>query len=55
MYQEWMSLIDLVEGDTAKRLNEVAVKDGWREIQLKEALDMVSRNWLTGQSQKPMF
>ena len=40
MYQEWMSLIDLVEGDTAKRLNEVAVKDGWREIQLKEALDM---------------
>lgn len=40
MYQEWMSLIDLVEDDTAKRLNEVAAKDGWREVQPKEALDM---------------
>ena len=40
MYQEWMSLIDLVEEDTAKKLNEIAVKDGWREIQPKEALDL---------------
>ena len=40
MYQEWMSLMDLVEEDTAKRLNEVAAKDGWREVQPKEALDM---------------
>ena len=40
MYQEWMSLIDLVEEDTAKKLNEIATKEGWREIQPKEALDM---------------
>ena len=40
MYQEWMSLIDLVEEDTAKKLNEIADKDGWREVQPKEALDM---------------
>ena len=40
MYQEWMSLIDLVEEDTAKKLNEIATKDGWREVQPKEALDM---------------
>jgi len=40
MYQEWMSLIDLVEEDTAKKLNDIAVKNGWREIQPNEALDM---------------
>ena len=40
MYQEWMSLIDLVEEDTAKMLNERAAKEGWREVQPKEALDM---------------
>ena len=40
MYQEWMSLIDLVEEDAAKKLNEIATKDGWREIQPKEALNM---------------
>ena len=40
MYQEWMSLIDLVEEGTAKKLNEIATKDGWREVQPKEALDM---------------
>lgn len=40
MYQEWMSLIDLVEEDTAKKLNAIATKDGWREIQPKEALNM---------------
>ena len=40
MFQEWMCLMDLVEEDTAKRLSEVANKDGWREVQPKEALDM---------------
>lgn len=40
MYQEWMSLIDLVEEDTAKKLNEIATKDGWRKVQPKKALDM---------------
>ena len=40
MYQEWMSLIDLVEEEIAKRLNEVAAKDGWREVHPLEALDM---------------
>ena len=40
MYQEWMSLIDLVEEDTVKKLNEIAAKDGWCEVQPKEALDM---------------
>lgn len=35
-----MSLIDLVEADTAKKLNEIAAKDGWREVQPEEALDM---------------
>ena len=40
MYQEWMSLIDLVEEDTAKKLEMLAAQDGWREVQPKEALDM---------------
>lgn len=40
MFQEWMSLIDLVEEDTAKKLNKIAAKEGWREVQPKEALDM---------------
>ena len=40
MYREWMSLIDLVEEDTAKKLNEIATKEGWREVQPKEALNM---------------
>ena len=40
MYQEWMSLNDLVEEETAKKLNEIAAEDGWREVQPKEALDM---------------
>ena len=40
MYQEWMSLIDLVEENSAKKLNEIATKDGWREVQPKEALNM---------------
>ena len=40
MYQEWMSLIDLVEEDTAKKLNEIAAKDGWREVLPEDALGM---------------
>ena len=40
MYQEWMSIIDLVGEDTTKKLNEIAAKNGWREIQPKAALDM---------------
>jgi len=40
MFQEWMSLMDLVEEDTARRLNEAAVKNGWRKVQPQEALDM---------------
>ena len=27
MYQEWMSLIDLVEEDSVRKLNEIAVKE----------------------------
>ncbi len=40
MYQEWMNLIDLVGEDAAKKLNEIASKDGWREVHPKEAVDM---------------
>ncbi len=40
MYQEWMSLIDLVEEDTAERLNEIAAKDGWCELSTNEAKEM---------------
>jgi hypothetical protein len=40
MYQEWLSLIDLVEEATAKKLESLANSIGWREIQPKEALDM---------------
>ena len=50
MYQEWMSLIDLVEEDTAKKLNAIATKDGWRVVQPMEALDMGFEeivNWST--------
>jgi hypothetical protein len=49
MYQEWMSLIDLVEEDTAKKLEMLAANDGWREVQPKEALDIwASKNLLIG-------
>lgn len=40
MFQEWMSLIDLVEANTAEKLNEIAAKEGWRVVQPKEALEM---------------
>ena len=40
MYQEWMSLIDLVEEETAKTLEQLANTKGWREVQAYEAKDM---------------
>ena len=40
MYQEWMSLIDLVEEDTASNLNKIAAQKGWREVKPKEALNI---------------
>ena len=40
MYQEWSCLIDIVDSDIARRLNKIAAKNGWREIQPKEAFDM---------------
>lgn len=40
MYQEWMSLIDLVEEDTAKELETLANSKGWRETQPQEAIEM---------------
>ena len=40
MYQEWMSLIDVVDKNTAKKLNEIAAKDGWSEVQPEGALEM---------------
>ena len=40
MYQEWMSLIDLLEPDKAEELERLAANNGWREVQPKEALDM---------------
>mgnify|MGYP007104094522 CR=1 FL=1 len=55
MYQEWMSLIDLVEENTAKKLNAIAAKDGWREVQPKEALDMGFEELVNCQSRKQMY
>lgn len=40
MYQEWMGLIDLVKDDIAQKLNDITVKDGWRELQPNEAIEM---------------
>ena len=40
MYQEWMSLIDLVEEDTAKKLETIATTKGWCIIRPQEALNM---------------
>ena len=40
MYQEWSFLIDLVEDDTAKTLEQLANTKGWREVQAYEAKDM---------------
>lgn len=40
MYQEWMSLIDLLDQDKAVELERLAANNGWREVQPKEALNM---------------
>jgi len=40
MYQEWSCLMDLVEEDTAKSLEQLAKTKGWREVQACEAKDM---------------
>jgi hypothetical protein len=40
MYQEWSGLMDLVEKDTAKTLEQLANTKGWREVQVEEAKEM---------------
>ena len=40
MYQEWSCLMDLVEEDTAKTLEQLASTKGWQEVQASEAKDM---------------
>ncbi len=40
MYQEWSCLMDLVEEDTAKTLEQLANTNGWREAQSDEAKEM---------------
>lgn len=40
MYQEWSCLMDLMEKDTAKKLEMLANTKGWREVQACEAKDM---------------
>ena len=40
MYQEWSCLMDLVEEDTAKSLEQLANMKGWREVQVDEAKEM---------------
>ena len=40
MYQEWSCLMDLVEEDTAKILEQLANTNGWREVQSDEAKEM---------------
>ena len=40
MYQEWMNLIDLVEEDTAPKLETLAAQKGWRKVLPEEALEV---------------
>ena len=40
MYQEWMSLIDLLDQDKAVELERLAANNGWREVQPYEAESM---------------
>ena len=40
MYQEWSCLMDLVEVDTSKTLEQLANTKGWREVQVEEAKEM---------------
>ena len=38
MYEEWECLIDLVEENTAKRLERLAQSNGWREVKHEEVV-----------------
>ena len=40
MYQEWNSLMDLVEEETSQALEQLGNTKGWREVQACEAKDM---------------
>lgn len=40
MYEEWECLIDLVEEDTAKWLEDIAQTKGWREVKREEVANM---------------
>lgn len=40
MYQEWSCLMDLVENDTAKALEKLAITKGWREVGANEAKEL---------------
>ncbi len=40
MYEEWDCLIDLVEEDTAKWLENLAQSKGWREVKREEVANM---------------
>lgn len=40
MYQEWSCLLNLVEKDTAKTLEQLANTKGWRELEVSEAKNM---------------
>lgn len=40
MYQEWNSLMDLVEEETSMALEQLANTKGWREVQAVEAKEM---------------
>lgn len=40
MYQKWGCIMDLVEENTAKTLEQLANTKGWREVQVCEAKDM---------------
>lgn len=40
MYEEWGCLMDLVEEDTARWLEEMAQIKGWREVKPEEVADM---------------
>lgn len=40
MYQEWSHLIDLIEVDTAKKLERLANTKGWCKVKSSEAIDM---------------
>ena len=40
MYEEWECLIDLVEENTAKWLENIAQRKGWREVKRDEVANM---------------